>query len=99
MAKKNRSTLKRYFEKGNLPSQDQFGDLIDSALNRREEGFDRTPENGFEISLIGNYKRLVSFFKAGVPENAAWTIEYDLPKALQLAAITEVKQLVRHWYG
>jgi hypothetical protein len=80
MAKKNRKTLRRYFEKGRLPSEDQFGDLVDSTLNTIDEGFDKTPENGFEISLIGEHERLISFFKAAAPNDAVWTIDYDQKK-------------------
>lgn len=77
MAKKNRSTLKRYFQEGSLPSGDQFGDLIDSSLNTVDEGFDKTPENGFEISLLGDHDRLISFFKSSAIKNAVWVISYD----------------------
>lgn len=77
MAKKNRSTLKRYFQKGALPSEDQFGDLIDSSLNTIDEGFDKTPENGFEISLLGDHDRLISFFKSSAIKDAVWSINYD----------------------
>jgi hypothetical protein len=77
MAKQNRSTLRRYFAKGRLPTEDQFGDLIDSTLNPIDEGFDKSLKHGFEISLIGKHKRLISFFKADAPINAVWTIEYD----------------------
>jgi hypothetical protein len=77
MAKKNRSTLKRYFDKGNLPSAEQFADLVDSTLNTIDEGFDKTPKDGFQISLIGDHERLISFFKPGVPKNAVWSIDYE----------------------
>jgi hypothetical protein len=77
MAKKNRSTLKRYFRKGALPSEDHFNDLIDSTLNTIDEGFDKTPENGFEVSLVGDHRRLISFFKSGAVKDAVWTIDYD----------------------
>ncbi len=77
MAKKNRSTLKRYFRKGALPSEDQFDDLIDSTLNTIDEGFDKSPENGFEISLLGDHPRLISFFKTGAARDAVWAIDYD----------------------
>lgn len=77
MAKKNRSTLKRYFREGALPSADQFGDLIDSSLNTIDEGFDKTPENGFEISLVGDHDRLISFFKTSAAKDAVWSINYD----------------------
>jgi len=78
MAKKNRSTLKRYFSEGAMPSADQFGDLIDSSLNTIDEGFTRTVENGYEISLIGEHDRLISFFRnAADQEHPVWSISYD----------------------
>ena len=77
MAKKNRSTLKHYFRKGALPSEDQFNDLIDSSLNTIDEGFDKSPENGFEISLVGDHSHLISFFKTAAVKDAVWSIDYD----------------------
>lgn len=63
-----------------MPSADQFGNLIDSTLNMIDEGFDRSAQNGFEISQIGDHSRLISFFKLGDPQNPVWTIEYDQEK-------------------
>ncbi len=77
MAKKNRSTLKHYFREGTLPSEDNFGDLIDSSLNLVDEGFDKTPENGFKLSLVGEHDRLISFFRNLADKNAVWSINYD----------------------
>lgn len=77
MAKKNRSTLKRYFSEGALPSADQFGDLIDSSLNTIDEGFDKSAENGFEISLIGEHEKLISFFRDNASKQPAWSVSYD----------------------
>lgn len=77
MAKKNRSTLKRYFSEGALPSADQFSDMIDSSLNVIDEGFDKTAENGFEISLIGEHERLISFFRNSASKESVWAINYD----------------------
>ena len=36
MAKQNRTTLKGYFETGDIPTQTQYADLIDSNLNLSE---------------------------------------------------------------
>ena len=47
MAKQNRSTLKGYFETGDVPSQAQYADLIDSKVNLSES-------NTGDISLTGN---------------------------------------------
>jgi len=38
MAKQNTTTLKGYFETGDIPNQSQYGDLIDSNLNLSETG-------------------------------------------------------------
>ena len=77
MAKKNRSTLKRYFREGALPSSDQFGDMIDSSLNTIDEGFDRSDKNGFEISLLGEHDRLISFFRNTAEKQPVWSVSYD----------------------
>jgi flagellar biosynthesis/type III secretory pathway protein FliH len=39
MAEKNRATLKTYFETGDRPTQQDFIDLIDSAVNRTDDPF------------------------------------------------------------
>ena len=39
MTQVNRTTLKSYFLTGNKPTEDQFGDLIDSSLNFDEDKF------------------------------------------------------------
>ncbi|MEN8178872.1 MAG: hypothetical protein ABFS39_09640 [Pseudomonadota bacterium] len=51
--------------------------MIDSALNTVDEGFDKSPENGFEISLIGEHDRLISFFRNYAGKQAVWSISYD----------------------
>jgi len=38
MAKQNKTTLKGYFETGDVPNQNQYGELIDSQLNLAETG-------------------------------------------------------------
>ena len=69
MAKKNRRTLKRFFSEGSLPTEDQFGDLIDSSLNTIDEGLDKTPQNGLELSLVGDHDRLISFFRTSAAKD------------------------------
>lgn len=75
MTKRNRDTLKTFFKKGSLPSEDQFHDLIDSALNTIDEGFNKAPEYGFEISSLGSYDRLLSFCRNN--DRPLWLVSYD----------------------
>lgn len=38
MEQKNRKTLKSYFEKGDVPTEEQFAELIDSVPNIVDDG-------------------------------------------------------------
>jgi hypothetical protein len=59
--KQRRERLRKFFENGKRPDEDQFRDLIDSNLNMLDEGFTRSPENGFEISTPVGQDALMSF--------------------------------------
>lgn len=75
MAKKNRKTLKHYFRNGAMPTEENFVDLIDSTLNIRDEGFDRSLEHGIKISVLGGSEKLMSFFNTIDSQDAQWTVE------------------------
>lgn len=47
MARKNRQTLKSYFQKGDVPSEQQFAELIDSVPNIEEDGLVTRTVNGW----------------------------------------------------
>ncbi len=74
MARRTRGTLKRFFRDGALPTADHFGDLIDSTLNMEDEGFSKSPQNGFEISTLGGEKALISFFRGDDRLHPDWSI-------------------------
>lgn len=50
MTVENRTTLKTYFEAGDVPTQAQFGNLIDSAANLGEDN----DFQGYEVSSFRN---------------------------------------------
>ena len=77
MAKKNRNTLKNYFRNGSVPSQDQFGDLIDSTLNIIDEGFDKTLADGLKVSQFGDTGKLMSFYKDSLVNNPLYYLNLD----------------------
>ena len=59
-----REELKQYFRNGRMPTENRFGYLIDSTINKQEDGFSKDEENGLLISTLGGSKRLVSFYRA-----------------------------------
>nr|WP_320014346.1 hypothetical protein [uncultured Desulfobacter sp.] len=77
MDKKNRKTLKAYFKKGSLPSEQQFVSLIDSMLNTIDDGVAKNSEDGLKIASIGNSDKLIGFYKNIEMKSAIWSMEFD----------------------
>ncbi|WP_286267439.1 hypothetical protein [Thalassotalea atypica] len=77
MAKRDRETLKRFFQRGALPSADHFSDFIDSSLNMREDGFSKTPEEGFQISTLANKNSLISFYQRNDFNEPIWSFKFN----------------------
>jgi hypothetical protein len=74
MAKQDRKTLRNYFSKGKLPTENQFADLIDSSLNLLDDCFEHTSEEGFKISTVGSQEGLFSFYDGDNPHEPRWTL-------------------------
>lgn len=80
MGKANRSTLKNFFKKGQMPSERHFADLIDSMLNMVDEGFDKSAEDGLKIAQLGENTALVSFYHHTDLTRPMWLITCDKVK-------------------
>jgi len=74
MARRNRDTLKNYFEKGKRPSQEAFEDLIDSSLNTLDDGFSGSPETGIGLSPLNDKGVIISAYNKPGDEKALWEI-------------------------
>ncbi len=77
MSRRNRDTLKKYFEKGRLPSEEHFGDLIDSMLNMIDEGFDKTLDQGLKIYPSGDSEKYISFFGRTNKKSPLWSFNVN----------------------
>lgn len=75
MALQNRDTLKGYFRKGQLPTEGNFHDLIDSLLNKVDDGMSKTVDDGLMLSPMGESKKLISFYKSIEDKSPEWRIE------------------------
>jgi len=73
----NRKSLKGYFKKGQLPTEGHFHDLIDSSINKVDDGMSKTMEDGLMLSPIGESRKLISFFKNIEDKSPVWKIEVD----------------------
>ncbi len=79
MAKQNRNTLKNYFKRGSLPSENHFSDLVDSSLNIIDEGFYKTVDDGLKVSTAGASDRLLSFYRNTDQIMPLWTVDIHKP--------------------
>jgi len=77
MAQQNRKTLKEYFKAGNIPTEDNFSDLIDSMINIRNDGINRSQMHGFHVETTGEKNRLLSFFRSEDTRKPIWVIDMD----------------------
>jgi hypothetical protein len=76
MTRRRRSMLKERFAQGRMPTETDFGDLIESMLNMLDEGFEKTPEAGFKVAQVQDGK-LLSFYKDISTGNALWSAGLD----------------------
>jgi len=66
---KRRSTLKQYFKEGTMPTEESFAHLIDSSVNRLDDGFYKHPQLGLQMGAAegragaGVGLRLLSFYR------------------------------------
>jgi hypothetical protein len=78
MVKKNRASLKRKFQDGEMPSASAFSEMIDSMLNIVDEGFDKTEFDGLKVAQI-NQGKLLSFYRNIDIKSPVWSIQLDGP--------------------
>lgn len=75
--KRPRSALKTYFAKNAIPTEQQFGQLIDSGINQRDDGVYKNPGDPLAIEAAGDdtsLKRTVNFYLSFADADPAWSI-------------------------
>ena len=77
MARRNRKTLKNFFKKGHMPTEDDFNDLVDSMVNIVDEGFSKSFSEGLKLSPVTDSDKLLSFFQNIEDKSPIWTCETD----------------------
>jgi len=95
MARRNRETLKNYFKKGQLPSEEHFSDLIDSMHNIIDEGFSKTVDDGLKLATIGEFTKLISLYKNIDDTIPEWVVKFDGQSQDLLVASSSADTVVR----
>lgn len=88
----NRLTLKNFFKKGSVPTEVHFSNLIDSTINKIDDGFSKTVEDGLKLTPGSENGRLISFYD-GVKDldskSSAWNITVNPTEASKGLSIGE----------
>ncbi|MCB9931650.1 MAG: hypothetical protein H6844_19815 [Alphaproteobacteria bacterium] len=73
---RDRRTLRNYFDDGALPSGEHFGELIESTVNKVDDGFDKTPADGLKLTWLAapNFISLYRGDRFGPP---VWRVAHD----------------------
>lgn len=72
----NRESLKAIFSDGNRPDANSFGSLIDSMVNKVEDGISKNDKDGLMLAPeLSESERLISFYEKISDEQPAWSIE------------------------
>ncbi len=77
MAIQDRNTLKRFFRKGQMPSESNFHDMIDSYVNKVDDGLAKNVEDGLMLSPSGSSAKMISFYKNIQDKSNIWSINLD----------------------
>jgi len=79
MTKRNRKTLSDNFSDGKLPTQEAFGDLIESMVNIVDDGFDKSAQEGMKVAQLDNKSKLISFYDEITVKDPLWSIAFSVP--------------------
>ena len=74
MAIVSRSNLKKSFKTGNIPTQEDFENLIDSVLHKKEDGLIST-EEGLKIYPSEKYQKFISLYYDHKSSYLDWSLE------------------------
>lgn len=74
MAQQSRNVLKNFFKNGNLLSQAEFSDLIDSTWNLNDDGMRKTSHCGLQLAPEGASQKILSFYENHVDDEPDWQL-------------------------
>jgi len=77
MALLTRNTLKNLFKRGMVPSEVNFSDLIDSTINKVDDGFSQSNKDGFMLAPQGPNHKLISFFESIRDRHPAFSVSLN----------------------
>jgi hypothetical protein len=85
----NRATLKGFFQKGRVPTEVHFSNLIDSTINKIDDGFAKTVEHGLKLAPGGDSRKLISLYDDIKEKDPLWDISLNPNETAKGLSISE----------
>jgi len=83
--KADRATLKSYFKKNAIPTESNFAELIEGALNQKDDGIVKQDGEPLSIAAAGDAngpQKVINFYGNLPDQDPAWTLQLN-PRADQ----------------
>ena len=89
----DRRSLKSLFSNGERPNAQNFGSLIDSMVNKVDDGISKTPKEGLILAPGGSSTEKVLSFKNKIQDDVAkWSFELQQEKNQGLAVVQPISE-------
>ncbi len=78
--KRSRAQLKAYFTRNAIPSEGNFGDLIDAALNQKDDGVAKVEGSPLSVEAVGDdasEKSVLALYRSFADDNATWRVSLN----------------------
>lgn len=88
--KRTRTELKQYFVKNAIPTESNFGELIDGMLSQRDDGIAKLPNDALSIEAAGDatsQKKAIHFYTSFGDTDPTWVLSLN-PRLIPANAAT-----------
>jgi hypothetical protein len=72
-----KAEIKDWFKTNKIPTEKNFADLIDSGINKDDDGIKRESGGGIHITGNGDTQEVLSFSRSDTPEQSPWKINLN----------------------
>jgi len=77
MAERGRNLLKDFFKNGKRPTESDFSDLIDSTVNKLDDGYTKSDNDGLKLTAKGSNKTIITLCEE---EKVSWKFFFQNSK-------------------
>jgi len=89
MIERGREILKEFFKNGKRPTESDFSDLIDSTVNKLDDGYTKSDIDGLKLTAKGNSKTIITLCEN---EKKSWKFFFEKKKLVLKNCFTDTNE-------